>query len=89
MACVASRMTNHHGDGHPVKLQTLSYASSVCRAAGFGGMGWEEGDLHSYLESELFLFGYLPLKPKYNMGLGQKYSPCFEVCLNHPDRGKN
>ena len=41
---VTSRVTNHHDKGHFRKSQTLSYALSACKVAGFRGMGpelWE------------------------------------------------
>lgn len=36
-----SKVTNHHEEGHSRKLQALSYAFSVFKVAGFGGMGME------------------------------------------------
>lgn len=38
---VASRVKNHHDEGHFRKIHTLSFAFSRCKVAGFGGMGTE------------------------------------------------
>lgn len=41
MFFVTLRIASHHDKGHFRKLQTLSYAFSMCKIAGFGGMGTE------------------------------------------------
>ena len=38
MFFVTSRVTNHHEEGHFRKLETLSYAFSMHKVVGFGGM---------------------------------------------------
>jgi len=46
---VTSSITNHHDEGHFRKLQSLSYAISMCKVAGFGGMGMEFREIFTHL----------------------------------------
>ena len=58
MFFVKSRVTNHHDEGHFRKLETLSYAFSMHKVVGFGGMR----ELRGFLFLFLITNGFLPIK---------------------------
>ena len=76
----------HHDEGHSRKLQTLSYASSTSKVAGFGRIAMEPHQIFSYLQFEMFLLGDLLTTQMYNV-CPAEIDTCSEVWLSHSDLG--